>query len=324
MVEAMGSDPASGLSGAEAASRLSRYGRERDHGRRAALDVGGGAAAAARAHEHHARRRHGREPAHRRAVHRGHRGAADPAQPGARDAAGAEGAGEHRRAVEPAGATGEGLRDGAVALVAATEIVPGDIVQLEAGDIVPADGRIVRSATLETQEAALTGESAPVAKDAAALDGAEVAVGDRVQHAVPEHGGDPWHGDGDGRHRDRHGDADGSDRDDADLGHPHALAAAARARLPDEGARHHRVGRGRVHRDRRAGARRGRSATWCCSARRWPSRRSRPACRRSCRASSPSARSSWPTPRRWSRTSPTSRRWARRARSTPTRPAPSR
>ncbi len=58
------------------------------------------------------------------------------------------------------------LRGGAVTLVPAAEIVPGDIVVLEAGDIVPADGRIVRSATLEAQEAALTGESAPVAKDA--------------------------------------------------------------------------------------------------------------------------------------------------------------
>ena len=58
------------------------------------------------------------------------------------------------------------VRDGAVALVAATDVVPGDVVQLEAGDIVPADGRIVRSATLEAQEAALTGESAPIAKDA--------------------------------------------------------------------------------------------------------------------------------------------------------------
>jgi P-type Ca2+ transporter type 2C len=54
------------------------------------------------------------------------------------------------------------LRDGALALTPAVDVVPGDIVQLEAGDIVPADGRIVRSATLETQEAALTGESAPV------------------------------------------------------------------------------------------------------------------------------------------------------------------
>ena len=71
------------------------------------------------------------------------------------------------------------VRDGSVALVPATEVVSGDIVQLEAGDIVPADGRIVRSATLETQEAALTGESAPVPKDAATLAGGEVAIGDR-------------------------------------------------------------------------------------------------------------------------------------------------
>jgi Ca2+-transporting ATPase len=72
------------------------------------------------------------------------------------------------------------LRDGSVALVPATEVVPGDIVQVEAGDIVPADGRITRSATLETQEAALTGESAPVAKEAGVLGGADVALGDRA------------------------------------------------------------------------------------------------------------------------------------------------
>jgi Ca2+-transporting ATPase len=71
------------------------------------------------------------------------------------------------------------LRSGAVTLVPAAEIVPGDIVVLEAGDIVPADGRIVRSATLEAQEAALTGESAPVAKDASALADENVALGDR-------------------------------------------------------------------------------------------------------------------------------------------------
>ena len=70
------------------------------------------------------------------------------------------------------------VRDGSVELVPAAEVVPGDIVQLEAGDIVPADGRIVHSATLETQEAALTGESAPVAKDAGVLAG-DVALGDR-------------------------------------------------------------------------------------------------------------------------------------------------
>ena len=72
------------------------------------------------------------------------------------------------------------LRDGSVTLVPATEVVPGDIVQVEAGDIVPADGRIVRSATLEAQEAALTGESAPIAKDAGALGSADVGLGDRT------------------------------------------------------------------------------------------------------------------------------------------------
>ncbi|HEY5882549.1 MAG TPA: HAD-IC family P-type ATPase, partial [Nakamurella sp.] len=72
------------------------------------------------------------------------------------------------------------LRDGSVALISALDIVPGDIVQVEAGDIAPADGRIVRSATLETQEAALTGESAPVSKDSAVMQGPEVALGDRT------------------------------------------------------------------------------------------------------------------------------------------------
>jgi P-type Ca2+ transporter type 2C len=71
------------------------------------------------------------------------------------------------------------LRDGSVTLIPAVDVVPGDVVQVEAGDIVPADGRIVVSATLETQEAALTGESAPVSKDAGVLPGPEVAVGDR-------------------------------------------------------------------------------------------------------------------------------------------------
>ena len=71
------------------------------------------------------------------------------------------------------------VRDGSVALVPAVDLVPGDIVEVEAGDIVPADGRIVHSATLETQEAALTGESAPIPKDSGALAGTDVALGDR-------------------------------------------------------------------------------------------------------------------------------------------------
>src|SRR4029453_16016785 len=71
-------------------------------------------------------------------------------------------------------------RSGHLVQVPAREVVPGDVVEVEAGDIGPADGRIIRSATLETQEAALTGESAPVAKDAAVLPGPDVPLGDRA------------------------------------------------------------------------------------------------------------------------------------------------
>jgi Ca2+-transporting ATPase len=71
-------------------------------------------------------------------------------------------------------------RAGGVEQVESTGLVPGDVVLLEAGDVVPADGRVVTSATLELQEAALTGESAPVSKDAAAVLNAETAIGDRA------------------------------------------------------------------------------------------------------------------------------------------------
>src|SRR6478736_8159545 len=71
------------------------------------------------------------------------------------------------------------VRGGGLVLVPAVELVPGDLVQVEAGDIVPADGRILRSATLEAQEAALTGESAPVPKDSSALPTGDVPLGDR-------------------------------------------------------------------------------------------------------------------------------------------------
>ena len=142
------------------------------------------------------------------------------------------------------------VRDGSVALVPAVDVVPGDIVQVEAGDIVPADGRIIHSATLETQEAALTGESAPIGKSATTLPGAEVALGDRsnmlFQNTAVTRGTGAMvvtaTGDADG---------DGSDRDDAVVDQPHALAAAEGAGIADEGARHRRLGRGRVHRDRR-------------------------------------------------------------------------
>ena len=71
-------------------------------------------------------------------------------------------------------------RSGQVTEIESTRLVPGDIVLLEAGDVVPADGRILSSATLEVQEAALTGESAPVPKDSGTLAEGEVALGDRT------------------------------------------------------------------------------------------------------------------------------------------------
>lgn len=74
-------------------------------------------------------------------------------------------------------------RDGAVSLVPASQLVPGDVVELEAGDIVPADGRLARTATMETQEAALTGESAPIGKSTEALADEDVPLGDRTNMA---------------------------------------------------------------------------------------------------------------------------------------------
>jgi Ca2+-transporting ATPase len=71
------------------------------------------------------------------------------------------------------------VRDGTLIQLDATELVPGDIVELEAGDIVAADGRLLTSTTLETQEAALTGESAPIPKDPKTLGTTDIPLGDR-------------------------------------------------------------------------------------------------------------------------------------------------
>jgi P-type Ca2+ transporter type 2C len=71
-------------------------------------------------------------------------------------------------------------RSGEVEEVDSTGLVPGDIVLIEAGDLVPADSRVVTSASLEVQEASLTGESAPISKDAKTLPEGETALGDRT------------------------------------------------------------------------------------------------------------------------------------------------
>ena len=71
-------------------------------------------------------------------------------------------------------------RDGQAIEIDAEELVPGDIVLVEAGNRVPADGRIVVAATLEIEEAALTGESLPVGKQTEPVQGDDVPLGDRI------------------------------------------------------------------------------------------------------------------------------------------------
>jgi Ca2+-transporting ATPase len=75
------------------------------------------------------------------------------------------------------------LRDGEELLVPAQHLVPGDIVLLQAGNRVPADLRIVESINLQIEEAALTGESVAVAKQAGAIAGEKAALGDRKNMA---------------------------------------------------------------------------------------------------------------------------------------------
>ena len=75
--------------------------------------------------------------------------------------------------------TAKVLRDGKIVQIPGREVVPGDIVILEAGDAVCADGRVLESASLKTAETALTGESLPVEKTVEAIDG-EVPLGDRT------------------------------------------------------------------------------------------------------------------------------------------------
>ncbi len=80
-------------------------------------------------------------------------------------------------------ATCKVIRDGKQMVVHSDELVPGDIVVLEAGDAVPADGRIIENASLKIEEAALTGESVPVNKLIDALnltaDSQDIPLGDR-------------------------------------------------------------------------------------------------------------------------------------------------
>ena len=83
---------------------------------------------------------------------------------------------------EMSAATSKVLRDGKITNVKSEELVVGDVVILEAGDSVPADGRIIDCASMKVEEAALTGESVPVEKTADTIELGEekdIPLGDR-------------------------------------------------------------------------------------------------------------------------------------------------
>src|SRR4051794_37990630 len=71
-------------------------------------------------------------------------------------------------------------RDGQLVELPAHELVPGDLVSIEAGGVVPADGRLLRAATLEVAESALTGESMPVSKGVDTVTQTDAPLGDRT------------------------------------------------------------------------------------------------------------------------------------------------
>lgn len=71
------------------------------------------------------------------------------------------------------------LRDGKEKVIDAVELVPGDIIHLEAGDFIPADARLIRSVSLKSEESALTGESVPSEKDASVIVDEKAPLGDR-------------------------------------------------------------------------------------------------------------------------------------------------
>jgi len=72
------------------------------------------------------------------------------------------------------------VRDGVKQIVEANQLVPGDIVEITAGDVITADSRLISASSLQVDESALTGESQPVDKDAYAIIEETVPLGDRI------------------------------------------------------------------------------------------------------------------------------------------------
>lgn len=72
------------------------------------------------------------------------------------------------------------IRDGRVKEISSRHLVPGDIILLEAGSVIPADARLIKASNLKVQEAALTGEAVPVEKNERTLEDADLPLGDRA------------------------------------------------------------------------------------------------------------------------------------------------
>lgn len=76
--------------------------------------------------------------------------------------------------------TAKVIRNGTLRTIPAISLIPGDLVLVEAGDHIPADGRLINSVHLATQEAALTGESIPISKKTEPIDNEHISYGDRL------------------------------------------------------------------------------------------------------------------------------------------------
>ena len=145
-------------------------------------------------------------------------------------------------------------RGGELVDIPAEELVPGDIVVFEAGDKIPADGRLLVAATLEIEEAALTGESTPGPEGGRAGGRRRRAARRPPRHGLHELDGDPRPG-RDGGHGDGDGDRGRPDLGDAEPGPAGEDAAHAPARPADRPAHDH--GGGRAGARRRLGLIRG-------------------------------------------------------------------
>ena len=264
---------------AEAASRLESHGPNRLP-RQEGVRLPGVRAPVPGLHADRAAGRRGGQPVrHRGRRDVGRAGRADRVQRGDRTAAGVEGRGER----QGAGTDDEDHRPGPSGRSGRSRSTPrsscpGDVVLVEAGNRVPADGRICVAATLEIEEAALTGESLPVGKSTEPVPGDDVPLGDRtcmayMNTSVTRGRGEMIVTAHRHAHRDRpHRRPARQHRDGQD-------PAAEAARRPVEDHRDHR-GRSRWSWSSCSGCSAASRSTPCSSpASRWPWPRSRPACR---------------------------------------------